>query len=247
MASGRDNDIRQTLFIVGGARLTDDENKGISRLNEILNEERRNLPSMRSVDKKKLNIEVERVNKLLGNIIIENITKLNELIYADAVLVAEKLHMFKGKTKKSKSAWEYRLEQQIKNLNQDYSRVKAFYEHAAVKRKHIDRLDRKYQMNEKGKGTVLETIKQRIIAKEGRLKRYRNRVNQYYQNRTFQNNEKRFYQQLNGQVKNSEEAKPNANEAKRFWSNIWDNQKERHRETRWLKELKEELYNIEQQ
>ena len=125
--------------------------------------------------------------------------------------------------------------------------MKAFYERVAVKRKHIDRLDRKYRMNEKEKGTVLETIKQRIIAKEVRLKQYRNRVNQYYQNRTLQNNEKRFYQQLNGQVKNSEEAKPNANEAKRFWSNIWDNQKEHHRETRWLKELKEELYNIEQQ
>ena len=120
MASGRDNDMRLNLFIVGGACLTDDENKGISRLNEILNEERRKLPSMRSVDKKKLNIEVERVNKLLGNIIIEDITKLNELIYAGAVLVAEKLHMFKGKTKQSKS-WEYRIEQQIKNLNQDYS------------------------------------------------------------------------------------------------------------------------------
>ena len=52
---------------------------------------------------------------------------------------------------------------------------------------------------------------------------------------------------MNGQGKSSEEAKPNANEAKRFWSNIWDNQKEHYRETRWLKELEEELYNIEQQ
>ena len=114
MASGIDKDIRQTVFIVGGVCLTDDENKRISRLNEILNEERRSLPSMRLVDKKKFNIEVERVNKLLGNIIIEDITKLNELIYAGAVLVAEKLDMFKGKTKKFKSAWEYPLEQQIK-------------------------------------------------------------------------------------------------------------------------------------
>ena len=52
-------------------------------------------------------------------------------------------NMLKGETKKSKSAWEYRLEQQIKSLNQDYSKVKAFYEHAAVTRMHIDRWDRK--------------------------------------------------------------------------------------------------------
>lgn len=68
------------------------------------------MPSLHSVFKKKLNIEVERVNKLLQNIIIEDIKKLNELIYAGAVLVEEKLDMFK-------SAWEYRLEQQIKNMN----------------------------------------------------------------------------------------------------------------------------------
>ena len=49
--------------------------------------------------------------------------------------------------------------------------MKAFYEHVAVKRKHIDRLDRKYRMNEEGKGTVLETIRQRIVTIEGRLKR----------------------------------------------------------------------------
>ena len=37
-----------------------------------------------------------------------------------------------------------------------------------------------------------------INHKEGRLKRYRKRVKQYRQNRTFQNNERKFYQQLGG-------------------------------------------------
>ena len=36
------------------------------------------------------------------------------------------------------------------------------------------------------------------MAKEGRLKRYQQRVKQYRQNRTFQNNERKFYQQLGG-------------------------------------------------
>ena len=41
-----------------------------------------------------------------------------------------------------------------------------------------------------GKITVqLEKINQKALAKEGRLKRYRQRVKQYRQNRTFQNNE----------------------------------------------------------
>ena len=155
--------------------------------------------------------------------------------------------MFKGKTKKSKPAWELRLEQQIKQLNQDYSRMKALNENKAVKRKHVDRLERKYRFNQKGKSTVLETIRQRMIAKEGKLKRYRNGINQYNQNRTFQNNEGRFYQQLNWQIGGKEQEKSNAEEAKRFWSDIWDNPKEHKSDAKWLKDLREELCAIEQQ
>ena len=41
----------------------------------------------------------------------------------------------------------------------------------------------------------LEKINQKVLAKEGRLKRYRERVKQYRKNRTFQNNERNVYQQ----------------------------------------------------
>ena len=64
-ASGSDNNIRQTLCMISGASLTDEEKAQINRLDEILNEERKSLPSMRAVDKNKLNIEVQKVNKLL--------------------------------------------------------------------------------------------------------------------------------------------------------------------------------------
>ena len=40
----------------------------------------------------------------------------------------------------------------------------------------------------------LEEINEKVLAKKGRLKRYRQRVKQYRQNRTFQNNERKFYQ-----------------------------------------------------
>ena len=209
-ANGSDNNIRQTLCMISGASLTDEEKAQINRLNEILNEGRKSLPSMRAVGKNKLNIEVQRINKLLQNIQIDDLTKMNELIYAGAVFIAEKFNMFEEKTKKSKPAWELRLEQQIKQLKQDYSRMKALNENKAVKRKHVDRLERKYRFDQKGKSTVLETIRQRMIAKEGKMKRYRNRINQYNQNRTFQNNEGRFCQQLSGQIGGKEQEKPNA-------------------------------------
>ena len=67
--------------MISGASLTDEEKAQINRLDEILNEERKNLPSMREFDKNKLNIEVQNVNKLLKNIKIDDITKINDLCW----------------------------------------------------------------------------------------------------------------------------------------------------------------------
>ena len=59
-------------------------------------------------------------------------------------------------------------------------------------------------LEEKGKATQekitvqLEEINQKVLAKEGRIKRFRRRVKQYGQNWTFQNNERKFYQQVGG-------------------------------------------------
>ena len=39
----------------------------------------------------------------------------------------------------------------------------------------------------------LEELYQKVLAKERRLKRYRQMVNKYRQNRTFQKNERKFY------------------------------------------------------
>ena len=62
--------------------------------------------------------------------------------------------------------------------------------------------------------------KEKILVKEGRLKSYRDRTKQYTQNKTFQNKERKFYQQVGGEwVKTYQQ--PDAKEARRFWSKIW--------------------------
>ena len=81
-------------------------------------------------------------------------------------------------------------------------------------------------MNRKEKTTQekltiqLEEINQKVLAKEGRLMRYRQRVKQYRQNRTFQNNERKFYQQLEGDG-NKKYQKLDTRETQGFWTKIW--------------------------
>ena len=90
----------------------------------------------------------------------------------------------------------------------------------------------------------LEEINQKVLAKEGRLKRYRQRVKQHRQNRTFQNNERKFYHQLGGgDIKTYQQ--PDIKETERFWTKIW--QPKKHNEnSKWINNITRELKGLEE-
>ena len=76
----------------------------------------------------------------------------------------------------------------------------------------------------------LEEINQMILVKEGRLKRYTDRFKQYKQNRTFQNNKIKSYQQV-GEEHTRTKQQPDAKETKQFCSKIWEG-KEHNKKTK---------------
>ena len=53
-------------------------------------------------------------------------------------------------------------------------------------------------LKNKGYDVVIEELKQNLRAVSQKIKRYTERVEQYNQNRMFTNNEKRYYQELQG-------------------------------------------------
>ena len=55
-----------------------------------------------------------------------------------------------------------------------------------------------------------------------KLKRYKSRVKQERQNKTFKNNQKALYEELDGKMR-QEQRMPNAEESIKFWSELWDN------------------------
>ena len=56
---------------------------------------------------------------------MDNITELNELIYAESRLICEKIGIpSKSTKKKSKLGWEIQLETQIKNLRKQAKMIK---------------------------------------------------------------------------------------------------------------------------
>ena len=90
----------------------------------------------------------------------------------------------------------------------------------------------------------VKEINQKVIVKEGRLKRYRQRVKQYRKNRTFQNNERKFYQQLGGSdIKTYQQQ--DIKETERFWTKIW--QPKKHNENaEWINNIARELDGLKE-
>ena len=74
-------------------------------------------PSLRNIEWRTVKTETEKVNQVLTYLSTNNITELNELIYAGVKLVCEKIGIpSKKHEEKIKTGWEIRQETQIKNL-----------------------------------------------------------------------------------------------------------------------------------
>ena len=90
-----------------------------------MNSEKTTLPSLRNIEWRTLKTETNKINQIQPYISTNNITELNELIYAGAKLVCEKIGVPSKSTKKqSKPGWEIRLETRIKNLRKQAKMVK---------------------------------------------------------------------------------------------------------------------------
>ena len=70
-----------------------------------------------------------------------------------------------------------------------------------------------------------------------------NRVKLYKQNKTFQNNERNFYQQVGGSSAKTNQ-QPEIKELKQFWNKIW-RKKEHDRNTQWINNMKKEFEEFE--
>ena len=81
------------------------------------------------------------------------------------------------------------------------------------------RLDHLYRVKKKVYKTAAEELKQPIKAKAAILKRYKNRVKQYQQNRLFHSNQSKFYQELEGKS-HEENIILDKEKNREFWSEI---------------------------
>ena len=100
-----------------------------------------------------------------------------------------------------------------------------------------------YRVKRKGYNRAAEGLKQRIKAKAATLKRYKNRVNQYRQNRLFQSNQSKFYQELD-EKSHEENIIP---DTEKDWSGIWEKNVKHNENADWIQKVAEEMHGNKQQ
>ena len=115
-----------------------------------------------------------------------------------------------------------------------------------IKKRKVSELNERYRVKRKGLKTVIEELKQRLLAKSAEARRYQQRIEQFRQNRIFDFDLKTMYAEFNGDEVRPSDA-PNAEESKRFWGDLRSTGKGHNREAEWLKDITNELGNIKKE
>ena len=184
---------------------------------EIRYEPERIPPNLRYIDRKKVRAATMKINKIVSLIKTETITETNSLLRAAGNIVAEMVgYKNKEMTGNRQPNWRRRIRRrELQNEG------------------IISKLERKFSVKRKGVEVVQEEVRQRLVAVGAKLERYDNRTEQFRQNRLFESNQKGLFNELEGTQRES--VITDAEESKRFWSDIWD-QAVTHRENKyWLR------------
>ena len=98
--------------------LTQEDRINVKLIKKIMTEKKTAFPSLRKKDKKKVQLEIEKVNELLPNIPTSKIIELNELIYARAKLFCNKIGVPRGNpNENTKPEWKSSRERQVRKLH----------------------------------------------------------------------------------------------------------------------------------
>ena len=127
----------------------------------------------KKVDKKVLKVQTDRVNEAIMYLKSKSITEKNNLIRAASVWVAERIGLKKAEhRKKNEPRWKRRIEGDIKSLRQEVNFLEREVngELGLKKKRKLRELNERYRVKRKGLPTVIEELKQRMLAKSAKMK-----------------------------------------------------------------------------
>ena len=161
-----------------------------------------NLPnpqSLRTNDMVRLKEKTKFVDEVLDSVQTSYITEDNKLVKCGALVTTHLVGIKEIRNKKKEEPFcKRRIESKINVLRKDISLTERWETGGLRQESQKTRLDQLYLVKRKWYKRKAEELKQLIKAKAATLKRYKNRVNRYRQNRLFLSNQSTFHQELDG-------------------------------------------------
>ena len=211
------------------------------------------IPNMKNLNRKNLVKTTKEVNKAIKYIKTANISEANNLIYAAMLTVSELMGIQivplteKEKKKKKTPPWKQRIENTLQKKRKDLSRLVQLKEKNLKNQKIKEDLIKKYVTGNKTLTEAIEVLKQDVIALKSKIERYGKRFKFYKDNKTFETNQRKFYQELTNEKQNGTHPTPDKGKTLEFWSNIWENDEKHNEKAQWISDLKEKNEKIKKQ
>ena len=102
--------------------------------NVLSKETRERLPPVKGIEKHRLSEATRNVDEVMNNTEVGNITELNDLVYAGAVVATEMLGVKNRKNTEMEPWWKRRMETQVKQLNKDLGHIVTLIESKNIRR-----------------------------------------------------------------------------------------------------------------
>ena len=96
------------------------------------------LPPLRGMEKHGLLETTRKADEVLNETEVGNITELDDIVFAGALVVTEILGVKIRKSARMEPLWKRRMEAQVKQLNKDLGRINTLIERKNVKKKQED-------------------------------------------------------------------------------------------------------------
>ena len=236
----------------GQARqLVEEEREVLSLLRRVRDDGTwKDVPNLRAIDRRMIMKEVGMVDGVMHNLLRQdmNITDVNRLMYAGSAVVALRLGLKLGQSKKAevrKPWWQRRIEQSIEVWRRHLSQVEEIRNGKVLGEKVRKELEAKYDLTERGALSVSTFLKNKIQAGSTKIRWYVEKKVARRQNNLYRNNQRQLYKELSGDAKGRTDEYPDATESREFWNGIWAVETEHDREASWLESVRKQMGEIQ--
>ena len=167
------------------------------------------------------------------------------LVYATALVVTREMGYSVMQTRSVTASqavppWKRHITSKIARLRSDLSQLEQM---KSGKLKNTSGLIHHYLTCGKHISTVIEELKQKVMALSGKLSRFNKSCLRHHQNNLFNFNQRRLYTELNGGVSSAPSTSPDKEAIVGYWSDLWSKQVVYNGTAQWLENQRLDMLN----